>query len=188
MAAKRPRKTAEDWMRAGFGALAREGVAGVKVERLAKQMGVTKGSFYWHFADRRALLTAMLAWWEQFGTTQIIEQVDAAAAEPQARLHALAFATMKDTEAYDHIEAALRQWAATDEAAQTVIERVDATRLAYVRDLLIGTGMPADQAMIRAQLLYRVMIGEYTWRSHGGPALTDAALADLVALIGGPVA
>ena len=68
----RPRRPAEDWVRAAFKVLTEASVADVKVELLAKDLGVTKGSFYWHFADRDALLDAMRQAWVHMGTEQII--------------------------------------------------------------------------------------------------------------------
>ena len=64
-----------DWVIAGLTALADGGIDAVRVERLAKVLGTTKGSFYWHFADRPALLEAMLVLWEQEGTTDLIANV-----------------------------------------------------------------------------------------------------------------
>ena len=67
----------EAWVAAAFRLLGRRGIAAVGVEPLAKALGVTKGSFYWHFTDRRALLQALLAYWEERETSAIIADVEA---------------------------------------------------------------------------------------------------------------
>src|SRR3954454_25212776 len=75
---KREALTSDDWTRAALDALARGGLSAVAVEPLAKELGATKGSFYWHFADRSALIAAALALWEQRDTDAIIAAVDRA--------------------------------------------------------------------------------------------------------------
>src|SRR3954453_8612881 len=73
---KRASLTSDDWTRAALEALARGGLAAVAVEPLAKELGATKGSFYWHFADRSALLEAALDLWERRDTDRVIAAVD----------------------------------------------------------------------------------------------------------------
>ena len=77
MAEKEPstRLSVEDWLQAGYTVLAEEGVRALKVERLCRQAGVTRGSFYWHFEDRGALLSAMLDTWEQATTEEVAERL-----------------------------------------------------------------------------------------------------------------
>src|SRR5215213_5696405 len=73
---KREALTAADWTEAALAALARGGLSAVAVEPLAKELGATKGSFYWHFADRQALLEATLELWERRDTDQVIAAID----------------------------------------------------------------------------------------------------------------
>lgn len=85
----RRRLTADDWADAALAALGERGLAGVAVEPLATRLGTTKGSFYWHFANRDALVVAALARWEEVATERIITAMEAAEPDPAARLDAL---------------------------------------------------------------------------------------------------
>ncbi len=85
--------TAEDWVRAALRALAKGGVGAVAVEPLAQQLGVTKGSFYWHFPTRDALLSAALEHWEKESTEAVIVAVDTIA-DPRDRLMRLGAAVV----------------------------------------------------------------------------------------------
>lgn len=170
-------------MDAAFRALAEGGIAALRVEPLATQLGVTKGSFYHHFADRRALLDAVLDEWEQRGTTEVIEATDAEASSPADRLRRLAHRTMTLDPVNDAIENAMRSWAATDTVAAAAIARVDERRLDYVTTLLRAAGLTTALARRRSRMLYRVLIGEFVWRSAGGPPASRADIDDLVDLL-----
>ena len=173
----------EAWIAAAFDALAEGGMDAIRVEPLAGRLGVTKGSFYHHFDTRRSLHVAMLDAWERRGTTEIIEDVDAGASTPADRLRRLAHRAMEPEPTNDAIENAIRAWAANDEVAAAAVARVDERRLAYTAALLRSTGMTAARARRRARLFYRVLIGEYVWRSSGGPTTTSAEIDDAVDLL-----
>lgn len=171
------------WVQAGFAALAEGGVEAIRVEPLAERLGVTKGSFYHHFANRRALHVAMLESYELHGTTRIIDEVEAAAGSPNDRLRRLARLTLQPEPANDAIENAIRAWAATDEVAAAAIGRVDERRLTYTAALLRAAGLPPSMARRRARLFYRMLIGEFVWRSSGGPTATRADVDDVLGLL-----
>ena len=171
------------WIDAAFSALASGGIEALRVEPLAAALGVTKGSFYHHFANRRALHLAMLEAWEHHGTTQIIDDVDATHEPASERLRRLAYRTMHADQTADAIENAIRAWAASDDEVAAATTRVDARRLAYAEGLLRECGLTVAQSRRRARLLYRVLIGEFTWRASGGPAATRADIDDAVDLI-----
>lgn len=170
-------------MAAGFALLAERGVDALRVEPLAERLGVTKGSFYHHFANRRALHVAMLEAWERRGTTEIIEDLEIASSAPRERLRHLAHRTMRSSPNDDAIENAIRAWAATDEVAAAAVGRVDERRVTYAAALLRATGMTPARARRRAQLLYRVLIGEFVWRSSGGPTASRADIDDAIDVI-----
>lgn len=173
----------EDWIRAGFRALRDGGVETVRVEPTADSLGVTKGSFYWHFDNRQALLDAMLTTWERTGTDQIIDLVNATGADPKKRLRALIGAATATDQSGDVIEARLRAWAGTDSAAAATIGRVDARRVEFVVNLLEEMGIPRRQAELRSGALYRMLIGEYTWRTSGGPTGNRALLDEIIEMV-----
>lgn len=155
----------------------------MRVEPLAKALGVSKGSFYWHFTDRAALLHAIVDAWEQRGTLEIIDAVEQQADDPADRLWALFERTFGTPSSVDAFETSIRGWAGQDEHARTVAKRVDRRRLAFVAGLLRDAGIPKSEAKRRADLLYCTLIGEYLQRGYGKPKLERAALRSLHRLL-----
>ena len=137
--------------------MATEGVEGVRVEPLARALEVTKGSFYWHFADRRALLDSVLVEWERSATEGVIERVEAAKEAPAERLRELTRVVFRHGGPLDR---AIRAWAAHDESAAKSIARVDAKRYDFVRGLFEAHGLSKQAAAVRARLLYTSLVGE----------------------------
>lgn len=171
-----------DWTIAGIAALAEGGIDAVRVERLAKRLGASKGSFYWHFADRRALLEAMLALWEREGTADIIAEV-ADIADPAERLRRVTAAALEaTTHGFDvaHAEAALRSWAAQDAAVATRFVRVEQARTDYLAAELVALGYDATTARRLGKALYLALIGLYAARRYATELAEDAALRDLL--------
>lgn len=186
-----------DWLNGAIGLLADGRIDDLKVEPLAKRLGVTKGSFYWHFDDRRALLTAVLAYWADNDTEQVIARIGEhgsvdqdpddpggddldRAGSPADALRRLVDLTIGRRTGFDGVEAAIREWAAADPEAAAVSRAVDERRLAYVAGLIEAAGVGPDEARNRAHLLYRVVIGEYTWRRYDGPSLDVGSVHRLI--------
>jgi len=177
------RTTKNEWIDGAFTALCAGGIDAVRVEPLARSLGVTKGSFYHHFDNRRELHLGMLSEWERLGTALVIDAVDGAAADPGARLRLLMMSAYGADDVADAIEAAIRAWAAGDEVASQAVRRVDERRVGYVANLLSEVGMTPAQATRRARLLYRHLIGEFIWRTSGGPASTKRELNEMADLL-----
>ena len=154
-----PDRTIQDWIKAASRRLALAGNKAVAIEPLAKTMGVTKGSFYWHFADRPALLEAVLADWESKATAPLLDRLRRSAAEPASRLHALA-ATVA-AEGKGSLDPAMRAWAHGEPRAAAAVSRVDAARLAYIAGEFRALGFSAAQAWTRARLFYLHLLGEH---------------------------
>ena len=155
-----PRKTQHGpsaWVAAGLRLLAEQGEVAVGVEPLARRVGATKGSFYHHFADRPALLAALLEAWESRADT-LLERVDAAGGGPAARLWALMETVIREGAASP--EPAIRLWARGEEAARAALARVDRARLDWLETLFGELGREAD-APTRARLAYMALIGEH---------------------------
>ncbi len=181
------RLSAQDWILAAAAQVGRAGVDSVRVERIAKSLGVSKGSFYWHFSDRAALLEAVVRAWAEQGTEAIIEAVEGETDEPAARLQALFGRIFGTPTELDAFEAAVRAWAAADADVQSVVRTVDRRRLEFVVDILVAAGIPKAEARRRANLLYCVLIGEYAQRSYGKPRLDGPTLSSMHALLLTPV-
>ena len=163
---KESRKSRKDWLRAGLRRLARTGVDGVRVEPLAKELGMTKGSFYWHFADRAELLDAMLAEWAESATAAVIARAEEAGREAQVRLDRL---IEMAADGYDpRLELALRDWGRRDRKVARVLDAIDEQRMGYLRQLLRESGFQAIEVEVRAFLLYASLCGHAMLpESHG---------------------
>lgn len=174
-------KSAEDWIRAAFIVLARSGADAIRVEPLARQLRVTKGSFYWHFKDRAALLAQVLTEWERIATSQVIALVDKEGGAPLERLRRLMGMTVTHPQAAP-IEQAIRAWGAHERSVRRALERVDRHRIAYVRGLLIACGIESQAAARRSTLMYLALLGEYAVVSHGGHPAGPEVWRELVCL------
>jgi AcrR family transcriptional regulator len=149
------RLNAEDWARAALDALAEGGLAAVAVEPVAARLGVTKGSFYWHFSNRQALIDAALALWETY-TEEIIKGLEKIG-DPAERMR-----TLLESALSDHRDAAIAFRlisAADDPAIAEVARRVTARRLEVMGAALEELGQPVDLAHRRVVAGYGVYLG-----------------------------
>ena len=157
---KREVLTAADWTEAALDALARGGLPAVAVEPLAKELGATKGSFYWHFADRQALVAATLELWERRDTDRVIAAIDETQ-DVETRLRnllRLAFASVRDGSVggAGTVELAL-QASATHPLVAPTLDRVTKARLAALTRLYTELGLSrARRTRPRPAGLHRV--------------------------------
>jgi len=150
------RLSKQDWLHAALDALAEGGVGAVAVEPLAHRLGVTRGSFYWHFADRNALLREALEWWELQGTEAVIEQVKAIS-DPAQRLRTLLHIAIVE-DPTSGLEPALVAHA-DDPAVAPVLQRVTERRVAFLAEVYAELGHSAVQARYRAISAYSAYVG-----------------------------
>lgn len=146
-----------DWVAAALDALARGGVAAVRVDVLAKRLGITRGSFYWHFADRDALLTAALEEWERAVTTETIERLEKESG-PADRLRAILEIAFFTPEARNRVEPAL----AADSEHPIVapfLRRVTTARLGFLTRIYTELGLDPATARRRALVSYSAFLG-----------------------------
>jgi AcrR family transcriptional regulator len=168
----------ESWIEAGLKEIARTGVEGVRVEVLAKNLGVTKGGFYRRFRDRAALLDAMLQHWSTGRIAAIEKQTSLDGATARERLKALIalYSERMNTEGMA-IELAIRQWARSDELAAAAVAGVDAARLRNVGHLYRATGLAAEEADAQAFLFYCFVFGQSLLFLERGPRKRAQLLA-----------
>jgi AcrR family transcriptional regulator len=147
--------SAKDWLDQGLKVLATRGFTALKAEPLAKAMGVSRGSFYWHFADIGAFHAAILGRWREVAAEQIIANVEAASGNgtPIQLLLRQAFSGKPA------LENAVRTWATVDPVARAAVQAIDRRRLGYVENLLRASGLSDDVARARAQILYWAFLG-----------------------------
>ena len=141
--------SAQDWLEQGLKTLATQGFSALKAELLAKAMGVSRGSFYWHFTDIGAFHAAILKHWHEIAAEAIIAQVEAAAdlGEPLAVLLRQVFSERLA------LERGVRSWAAFDAGALAAVQAIDRRRLDYVESLIRERGVTEEVAQARAQIL-----------------------------------
>jgi len=155
-AERAPRLSAGDWAQAALDLLAEAGVVGVAVEPLARRLNVTKGSFYWHFPSRDALLAAALERWEQTELEEVFARLEGIA-DPRERMNEL-FRRVA-VEAKGHIIYSELLKALDHPLVQPVMERVSKRRLDYLALSFRQIGMPRAEAQQRARLTYAAYVG-----------------------------
>ncbi len=166
---QKERLAAKDWLAGAFRALTSGGPAAIKAEAIARDLGVSKGSFYWHFADVPTLKSQMLAHWEQTATESIIVELEKASGSPEEKLRQLMAVT---TSGLDNpyggplAEPAIRDWSRYDKAVSTVVKRVDAARIKFVEGLFQQTNLTTKQSKRYAALLYSTLVGSHILSEH----------------------
>jgi AcrR family transcriptional regulator len=147
-----------DWLDAALDTLHEVGIEGVRVEKLARALDVTKGSFYHHFKNRDELLTAMVDRWRGM-QEGILEWLKASTPDSRQRIEELiAFIHTKDS----RHDIGIRSWGRLDSHARKAIQAVDHARLRYVEGLFRDLGFDDDGARLRARLIYYYQVGEHT--------------------------
>ena len=163
MSAKRT-LTKEDWLRAAMELLRTRGIGGVRVLPLAKELGVSRGSFYWHFQDHDDLLRCMLDWWDREMTESVIEYSQEAGGSVPKRLMTVAEDVVRSHR--NRYETAVRTWAAGDKRAAKALERVFRRRLDYITSLFREAGFLPAEARARGDLLAVYIMNEDAVLAH----------------------
>jgi AcrR family transcriptional regulator len=161
---------AMDWVTAGLRALARSGFTALKADVLAKSLGVSRGSFYWHFADVDAFHSAVLQRWREVALENIVAEIEGT---PGDRLQAL---LRRGFAARLNLESAVRAWAFADQKARAAVDTVDTERVRYLKNLLVEAGVDPDIAESRAWLI----IWAYLGRSLSRRRIEDEELQAIV--------
>jgi AcrR family transcriptional regulator len=151
-----PRLSADDWALAALDLMADEGVAAVAVEPLARRLGVTKGSFYWHFPSREALLKAALERWERVELEQVFARLEAIT-DPRERMRELFRRVAHEVKSHVIYSELLK--ALDHPVVQPVMQRVSKRRLDYLMLAFRQVGMTRGDAQHRARLAYAAYVG-----------------------------
>ncbi|HEX6522954.1 MAG TPA: TetR/AcrR family transcriptional regulator [Streptosporangiaceae bacterium] len=146
------------WIEHGLRALAAGGPDAVRIEPLAQSLGVTRGGFYWHFADRNALLDAMLDTWERATTEEVTERLEREGGDAAAKLRRLLALTSPGVVKTD---LAIRDWARHDPAVAERLRRVDNRWMGYLRSLFGSSCSDAQDVEARSLLAYSLLIGNH---------------------------
>lgn len=163
-----------EWLQAGMEALSKGSIAGVKVEGLARELGIAKAGFYWHFKDRQDLLTQMLEYWVHELTEVVTQNQQLLALEPRSRLITTAEMILEyDLARYD---IAFRQWASQDQSALRAVKKVNRIRLDFVRKALSELGFSGSELEIRAMLF----VCYHTWETLMFPEISRKRRRELI--------
>jgi len=172
------------WIDEGLQALAAGGPDAVRIEPMAKALGVTKGGFYWHFDDRRALLDEMLDAWERAGVDEVIERVEGEGGDARARLRRL-FALASSTDSLLEVDLAVRDWARREQTVAERLRRGDNRRMDYMRGLFGAICGDEDEIEVRCMVAFSLWIGNhFIAADHGARSraqVVELALKQLAA-------
>lgn len=176
--------TKNSWLDAGLRVLAEEGVGTVRIERLSADLSVSKGSFYHHFSDGMpSYQRELLAHYEQRYTSRFIDAVESETRTATEKIQLLRRLVIDDETDRPHLEAAIRAWAAHDGEARRTLERVDATRIDYLRSLWAEVSGNDDESLVMARLLYSLLLGA----QHVLPQIDAKGVDDIYDVVLGAV-
>lgn len=181
--ARRTRLTADDWCDAALRRIAADGADALSVEGLARELGVTKGSFYWHFADRAALVRAAVERWSTVATDGVIARLGPIA-DPRARLRALFEVSFGDVE-HGPVDTALAV-RSDDPVIGPVVRQVAERRIGFLVDTYVELGLGPETAERQARIAYATYLGHFHLRralGEAAPAREPAYLDQLVATL-----
>jgi AcrR family transcriptional regulator len=158
------RGSADLWLDAAYQLLVEGGVEAVKVMPLAERLGLSRTSFYWHFADREALLDGLIARWQSRNTANLVRQTEKPADTITEAVLNL-FDCWIQQDLFDtRLEFAIRTWALTDPALGKTLAAADAARIAAIKAMFLRFGYLDDEADIRAHTVYLTQIGYISMR------------------------
>ena len=139
----------KDWLSRSLEVLSREGNAKLRIDTLTKSLGITKGSFYWHFKDRADFVKSLAEYWAKNSTNQVIDELNQVQGDASNRLFELMkYLFHKDFGKYD---IAMRAWAAQEPVVARIVKKVDKQRFAFVRSLFAELGFKGQELEMRTR-------------------------------------
>jgi AcrR family transcriptional regulator len=153
--------SSQDWVDIASDILADKGIDAVRVEPLARKLKVTKGSFYWHFANRQELLNAVLNMWRKRATSEVIKRLNSSKLPAEERLYELLQFPKHGSHAIQgaNLENAIRQWAKHDVTVKQAVDEVDQHRLVFIENIYEELGFTQKDAKTKAVFFYCMMQG-----------------------------
>jgi AcrR family transcriptional regulator len=149
-----------DWLQKALEIFVDEGIDAVRITRLADDLGVTRGSFYWHFSNRADLIDSLVSFWKDKNTAAIVASIAQAASLADGIFRF--FETCIDTAQFDpRLDLAIREWARRSEQIRALVDSEDEARIEALRLFYLRFDYPMPEALIRARVLYYSQIGFY---------------------------
>lgn len=178
------------WLEAATALLIDGGVDRIRVDVIARQLKLTRGSFYWHFKDRDELLGAVLKAWRHAATEQVTERFSRDNEDPRALIREVLSLPFRGRSAQRaaRIELAIRDWARRDATARQAVDEADAARIAYIAQCFSALGFGIAEARHRAGILYAYELGESLLQQPGSAAHQSERSALLERLLLAPPA
>jgi len=154
-----------DWLRKALDTFVEEGIDSIRITRLADDLGVTRGSFYWHFQNREDLIDSLVSFWKDKNTAAITGSVAQASSLADGILRF--FETCIDNSQFDtRLDLALREWSRRSSTIRALLDGEDEARIEALRQFYLRFDYPMPQALIRARVLYYSQIGFYALGTH----------------------
>ena len=151
------RLSVDDWVQAGFAILADGGPNALRVDRLCERLGVTKGSFYWHFVDLAAYRDALVDAWGSLQDQDRQRFENTGDVEPRERLRLMMQAVTRPQQWA--LERAMRVWALTDEAVAANVRKSDGRVLRAVYQAFLDAGFDSEEAAVRSAAFFGAGMG-----------------------------
>jgi len=171
-AAKPHRLSAEDWIDCALQTLIENGIEAVQITALARRLDVTRGSFYWHFESREALLDALLTHWRRQNTGVMVEALTGADSLDTGIL--ALFSVWVDDARFDpKLDQAVRDWARHSDTLHGAVKSEDDARVAAIAEFYARHGYQQPEAFIRARVLYYTQISYYALAKDQDEDMTD---------------
>jgi AcrR family transcriptional regulator len=150
MKAQKKRHSRDDWLALALDVLAEEGRAKIKIEYLAKRLGVTKGSFYAHFADRRDFVASVAFYWSDTLTATVLDNLSKTEEIGEEKL-LLLMQAIKDHE-LEKYDIVMRAWALDEPLVAEQVEKVDKARFEYIKSVFAEMGFTGDELEVRSMI------------------------------------
>jgi AcrR family transcriptional regulator len=180
--------TREDWIRAGLELLKSDGHRSIKVEAMARKLGVSKGGFYGYFLNRDSFLQAMLDYWADIFTNQVLRDIGNIKGTLGEKLQKLLY--MVDDSRLDALETPMYAWAFSDPKASKVVMRVIKERLMFLTNLFTEGDFSQEEAEKRANMVHHYMAGCKSFRPllpKSGSPDRHAQLDHFIRLVTAPI-
>jgi AcrR family transcriptional regulator len=151
---------AADWIRAAREELIRHGILAVKVDRLARRLRVTRGSFYWHFSSHRDLLEQLLKSWVATNTAPF-KRLLTSGLDGYGKFQAVVDLWLSEDEYDPKFDTAVREWARVSSHLARVVRHADEERIEVMRQIFLDLGYEREDALVRARITYFHQVGYY---------------------------
>ena len=150
------RLSRDEWLARALEVIGKKGASELAVESLAQKLGVTKGSFYWHFKNRDNFFRQLIEYWDVNFTQTVIAEISGQGGPAEERL--LELMRLVQTKRLDRFEMPVRAWAQQNPTLAPLVRRVDRHRISFVRSLFLEMGFDEDEAEMRPRVFLTYMI------------------------------